>query len=211
MSFLKKEEERVIGALIEKKITTPEYYPLTLNSLKNACNQKSNREPVVTYSEVEIQSILDSLFEKKMVFKVTGTDYRVPKFNENFTMLFDLSKQEIAVMCVLMLRGPQTLGEIRGRTGRLFEFDNLSAVENTLSGLMQKESEYKFVVRLPRQPGRDARYASVLTGDPDPELFKPHEEVQQDKITMLEEEVNNLKEELSLLKLEFEKFRKQFE
>jgi uncharacterized protein YceH (UPF0502 family) len=173
MTFLTKEEERVIGCLIEKKFTTPEYYPLTLNSLKNACNQKSNRDPVVDYTEDDVDNVIDKLFDKKMVFKVSGSDHRVPKYNENFTKFFELSQPEVAVMCLLMLRGPQTIGELRGRTSRIYNFEDLSEVERTLSDLINKESEYKFVVKLPRTTGRDPRYSCALAGEPDLELLKP--------------------------------------
>lgn len=211
MSFLTHEEERVIASLIEKEFTTPEYYPLTLNSLKNACNQKSNRDPVVEYSESDIEQVLESLFIKKMVFKVSGAEYRVPKYNENFTKYFELTKQEIAVMCLLMLRGPQTIGELRSRTGRLYYFENLADVEETLTKLMQRDGEFKFVEKLPRQSGRDARYVSVLAGEPDIDLIKPKQDIQQDKIDVLETEIANMKNEMRELKEEFVRFKKQFE
>ncbi len=211
MALFTKEEERVVGALIEKEFTTPEYYPLTLNALKNACNQKSNREPVVNYSEEDIAYILDSLFNKKMVFKVSGAEFRVPKYNENFTKHFELSKQEIAVMCVLMLRGPQTIGEIRGRTGRLYFFESLADAEDTITNLMQRDSEIKFILKLPRQSGRDARYVSVLSGEPDEQILKPAKKIEQDKLAELEATIANLKSELSELKDEFSQFKQQFE
>lgn len=209
MSFLTKEEERIIGALIEKKYTTPEYYPLTLNALKNACNQKSNRNPVYDFTEDEVENSLLRLHEKKMVFKVSGAEHRVTKYNENFTSFFNLTQPEIAVMCVLMLRGPQTLGEIRGRTVRLHKFENLSEVEETIHKLMSEQTEPAFIQKLPRTTGRDPRYACILTGEVD--LSEPQKEEEPDKVELIENEIENLKSELEKLKSEFEKFKKQFE
>ncbi|MBU1095710.1 MAG: YceH family protein [Bacteroidetes bacterium] len=204
-------EERILGSLIEKEFTTPEYYPLTLNALKNACNQKSNREPVVEYSEEEIDNTLNFLFEKKMVFKVTGAEFRVPKYNENFTKYFNLTKQETAVMCMLMLRGPQTIGELRGRTNRIFNFEDLAQVENTLQKLINTDGEQKFVMKLPRQTGRDPRYVSILCGEPDIENYKHKEEVKEDRLDKMENEIQQIRDELSDLKAIFEKFKEQFE
>ncbi len=211
MAFLTKVEERIIGCLIEKKHATPEYYPLTLNSLKNACNQKSNRDPVVEYTESEVEDAIQTLFDKKMVFKVSGADYRVPKYNENFTKFFELTQPQAALMCVLMLRCPQTIGELRGRTSRIYNFADLAEVEQTLSDLINVDGDHKFVVKLPRTTGRDPRYACVLTGEPAPELLKSKEEVQQDKYDKLQDEVESLKKELAELKNNFDEFKKQFE
>lgn len=211
MPLFTTEEERIIGSLIEKEYTTPEYYPLTLNALKNACNQKSNRTPVVEYSEDEIENNLNNLFDKKMVFKVTGADYRVPKFNENFTKYFNLSRQETALMCALMLRGPQTIGELRGRTSRIYEFENLSEVENTLQQLINRAGDQKFVMKMPRLTGRDPRYASILCGEPNIEKYKTKEEIEEDRMDKLENELMELRNELIELKELFGKFKEQFE
>src|SRR5438132_14000438 len=138
--------------MVEKKITTPEYYPLTLNALTNACNQKSSRDPVVSVDEKTVVRALDSLREKKLVWVITGADHRVPKYGHLFAEGFDLTPPETSVLGVLMLRGPQTPGEIRGRTGPLYNFEELAEVEATLQSLMEKEPR-PLVARLPRQPG----------------------------------------------------------
>ncbi len=211
MPLLTKEEERVLGALIEKKHTTPEYYPLTLNSLRSACNQKSNRDPVVTYSEEDIEIVLDSLFEKKLVFKVSGAGQRVTKYNENFANNFNFSDQQTAVMCVLMLRGAQTIGEIRGRSARIYDFNDLGEVEETLQSLINFDSADKLVVKLPRSTGRDPRYASVLSGEPELKEENKSADVSGSGIDELKDELLRLKTSLEEFKEEFEKFRKQFE
>ena len=142
-------EVRILGCLIEKEITTPDYYPLTLNSLLNACNQKSNRSPVVSYEETSVVRGLDSLQEKGLSEKIYKSDSRVPKYQHLFIRKFDLSRREVAVLCVLMLRGPQTTGEIRGRSDRMYKFDGLNEVEEVLNGLMDKEQP--MLIMLPRQ------------------------------------------------------------
>ena len=212
--LLTPEEVRVIGSLIEKELTTPEYYPLTLNSLVNACNQKSNREPVVNYSDTTVDETLDSLREKALVRRVTGSDMRVPKYKQNFTEEFSFSPEQTAVMCVLMLRGAQTPGEIKNRTGRLFNFENLSRVEDVLKNLMQREKP--LVVKLPKQPGtKESRYTHLLSGEPAIDSAAAFEEetsaIDKERIDKLEEEVGNLKTEIAALKDKFEKFKKQFE
>ncbi|MBN1302227.1 MAG: YceH family protein [Melioribacteraceae bacterium] len=211
MEFLSKTEERIIGSLIEKKFSTPEYYPLTLNALKNACNQKSSREPVTNYTEADIEQELESLFEKKMVFRVSGADHRVPKYNENFTEFFNLTKPETAVMCVLMLRGHQTPGEIKSRSGRIYEFKNLQEVETTLNSLINRGGELKFAAKLPRNSGRESRYASVLSGEPQAIEIKQIEEEKEDKIKILELQIEELRDEIERIKKEFAEFKKQFE
>jgi uncharacterized protein YceH (UPF0502 family) len=155
-------EARVLGALMEKEIATPEYYPMSLNALMNACNQKSNREPVVQYDEGTVENALEGLREKGLTTRITGRDVRVPKHGQRFTEKYNLGRREAALICVLMLRGPQTPGELRGRAERLHTFDDLEAVEATLNRL----EEMGFVKRLPRQPGsREARWAHLLAGD----------------------------------------------
>jgi len=155
-------EARVLGALMEKEIATPEYYPMSLNALMNACNQKSNREPVVQYDEGTVENALEGLREKGLATRITGRDVRVPKHGQRFTEKYNMGRREAALICVLMLRGPQTPGELRGRAERLHTFDDLEAVEATLTRL----EEMGFVKRLPRQPGsREARWAHLLAGD----------------------------------------------
>lgn len=155
-------ETRVLGCLLEKEIATPEYYPLSLNALVNACNQKSNREPVVSYDEATVENALEGLRAKGLALRISGRDVRVPKHAQRFTEKFNLGRREAALICQLMLRGPQTVGELRGRSERLYTFDDLEAVEGTLSRL----AEMEFAKRLPRLPGsREARWAHLLAGD----------------------------------------------
>ena len=156
-------EARVLGALIEKEITTPEYYPLSLNALVNACNQKNNREPVMALDEVEVRQALHGLEDEHLAGPVRG-DSRVPKYEHHVQEVFNFTRGEIAIVCVLLLRGPQTPGELRGRTERIYSFDELSDVQNVLQRLMAREPA--LVTVLPRQPGtKEARYAHLLSGD----------------------------------------------
>jgi len=162
-------EARVLGALIEKEITTPEYYPLSLNALINACNQKNNREPVMALDEVEVRQALHGLEDEHLAAAVRG-DSRVPKYEHHIQEVFNFTRGEIAVVCVLLLRGPQTPGELRGRTERMYRFDELSDVQSVLQKLMAREPA--LVKVLPRQPGtKEARYTHLLSGDV--ESFEP--------------------------------------
>jgi hypothetical protein len=162
-------EGRVIGALIEKEITTPDNYPLSLNALVNACNQKSNRDPVLELDEVTVQATVDGLKKKYLVAEKSGFGSRVPKFQHRFFNHefgdFRFDARQTAVMCELLLRGPQTPGELRGRAQRMAKFAEVADVEATLQELMSSEHG-PFVARLPREPGRrDSRYAQLLTGE----------------------------------------------
>ena len=210
MELLSEVEVRIISSLIEKEITTPEYYPLTVNSLMNACNQKSNREPVVQYDDELIEKTLLVLRDKKFVCRVTGTDIRVPKYKQIFTGALELSSQETAVMCVLMLRGPQTVGEIKSRSGRLYEFRELGEVEEVLIGLSGRETS-PLVAKLPRLPGRDGRYAHILCGVPVVHSTVATAKPEKEKISELEEKVDRLEQEIKDLTAQFAEFRKQFE
>ncbi|MGB8508559.1 MAG: YceH family protein, partial [Pyrinomonadaceae bacterium] len=164
-ALLNETEVRVVGALVEKQVTTPEYYPLTLNALVHACNQTSNRDPVVSFDEKTVAHALETLREKNLVYIFYGSDSRVPKYKHILTEIYRLTAQELAAMCVLMLRGPQTVGEVRGRTNRLYNFEGLADVEATLEALANRE-DGPLVARLPRQPGRkEARYAHLLAGE----------------------------------------------
>jgi len=161
-------EARVIGCLIEKQITTPEQYPLSLNALTNACNQKSNRDPVLELSERELQDVLDALSRKHLVLEKSGFGSRVPKYQQRFcNMEFSALKftpQETAVLCELLLRGPQTPGELRIRAGRMADFIDVSQVEATLDALIQRDTG-ALVMRLSREPGkRELRYAQLFSG-----------------------------------------------
>ena len=198
-SRLSDTEVRVLGALIEKEITTPDYYPLSLNGLVAACNQSSNRNPVVHFDEGTVAHAADSLLEKKLVHLVDRGESRVTKYRHVLYEAMNLGRPAIAVMCVMMLRGPQTVGEIRTRSNRLYNFSSLEEVEITLNSLMSGEPP--LIVRLPRQSGqKEIRYAHLLSG----EVSLTEPEAEPDRIGKLEKEVDDLKKQ-------FEQFRKQFE
>jgi hypothetical protein len=206
-------EARVIGSLIEKELTTPEYYPLTLNSLVNACNQKSNRDPVVSYDSNVVEKALNSLRDKQFVRRVTGNDMRVPKYKQIFTEELKFSPGETAIICMLMLRGPQTVGELKGRTGRMFNFESLSGVEEVINVLAGREEPLVF--KLPRQAGmKESRYVHLLSGQPDlnvePESAEPVNK-DDERLTMLELEISSVKEELADLKNQFMEIKKLLE
>lgn len=210
---------RVIGCLVEKAITTPEYYPLSLNALKNACNQKSSRDPVVEYDEAAVFKALERLRDEHLVWFVSGHESRVTKFKHRLPEALDLSPEETAVLCVLMLRGPQTAGEIRGRAERLFAFAGPADVEAVLRGLAGRE-EQPLAVRLPRQPGRkEHRYAHLLSGTADllleegaPEEPRPAlKSSAEERIEELEREVRELRDELRAMREAFDTFRNQFD
>jgi uncharacterized protein len=218
MDFILNEiEARVLGSLIEKDITTPDYYPLSLNALANACNQKNNREPVMNLDEDSIRKALRTLNEKGLAGSAGGADSRVPKYEHRLQETFNFGRPEIAVICVLLLRGPQTLGELRGRTDRMYRFEELADVLATLDRLMKREPP--IVKMLPRPAGtRESRYAHLLCGDvpgwePAEELHSavPQSSADSDSIRRLESEVAALRTELAELKQQMEAFRKQFE
>ena len=197
-------EARVLGALIEKEITTPDYYPLSMNALMTACNQSTNRNPVVHYDEDTVSRAFDSLREKGLAHVIDRGESRVTKYRHVLYEALDLGRPSIAILCVLLLRGPQTIGEIRTRTNRLYDFTGLEELETSINAMMS--GERPLVVRLPRQSGqKEVRYAHLLSGEvtftePDrPERPEPAE----DRIGKLEREVEELK-------AAFEEFRKQF-
>ncbi|AXC10525.1 Protein of unknown function YceH [Acidisarcina polymorpha] len=157
-------EARVLGALIEKEITTPDYYPLSMNALLNACNQKSNRDPVTEFDEDTVRQALHGLDDKGLAGAVRGFDSRVTKYEHRFSEAFNFGRREVAVLCVLLLRGPQTPGELRSRSDRLYSFDELSDVQATLQKLIDREPP--LVRTLPRQPGtKEARSMHLFCGD----------------------------------------------
>jgi len=211
-------EVRVLGALVEKQVTTPEYYPLTLNSLTLACNQKNNRNPVTNYSENEVAHALETLREKNLTYVYHGSTSRVPKYKHVMPEVMHLSPPETALMCVLMLRGPQTIGEMRGNAARLYEFSGLEEVEETLNSLISREPE-SLVVRLSRQPGqKEARVAHLLSGPPSEDVMSeatvPRATSRQndrERIESLEQNLTALSEEVQTLKQQFAEFKKQFE
>lgn len=210
--FLNNQEVRVLGCLMEKAMATPEYYPLSLNALANACNQKSNREPVVDWDEQTIEDAADDLEKKDWVNR--STVGRVPKYEETFTRQHNMVASEAAALCVLLLRGPQTPGAIRSRTDRLYSFDSLEALQATLDRLC----EWGHVHRLARLPGhKESRYRHLLSGEPDtatdtPETVVPVQaSVDTDRLARMDAEIQSLKDELTNLRTAFESFRQQFE
>lgn len=201
-------EARVLGCLMEKEIATPEYYPLSLNALVNACNQKSNREPVVSYDEGTVESALEGLRAKGLATRITGKDVRVTKHAQRFTEKYNLGRREDALICLLLLRGAQTVGELRGRSERLYTFDDLEAVEATLSRL----GEMGFVTRLPRLPGsRESRYAHLLCGEVDAGAAAPVDVTTPSHGPSDRERIGVLEREVAELKAAFEEFRRRFE
>jgi hypothetical protein len=216
-------ETRVLGSLIEKDITTPDYYPLSLNALVNACNQKNNRDPVMTLDESAVRDALASLQEKRMAGPASGADSRVTKFEHRLQEVFNFDRREIAIVCVLLLRGPQTPGELRGRTDRMYRFEALDDVASTLDRLAQREPPLSAI--LPRQPGtKESRYTHLFSGEP-PALdvgrtllsanAASHAPADIDstagRLAALEEEVSRLRQELSDVQQQLANFRKQFE
>src|SRR6185295_15036138 len=170
-TILTEVELRVLGSLIEKQITTPEYYPLTLNALTLACNQKNNRHPVTGYDEQIVADAVESLRVKNLAYVFYGSNSRVPKYKHVMAEIFHLSHPELSLMCLLMLRGPQTPGELHSRSGRMFDFKGLEDVEETINLLIAKDPE-PLVVRLPRQPGqKETRFAHLLSGEIDVEAL----------------------------------------
>ena len=215
---LTQNEVRVLGALIEKELTTPDYYPLTLNAVVAACNQKSNRDPVMTLTAADAEEAIEGLRKHVLAWRRNVAGARVSKYEHNFNIKYKLIPQEVAVMCVLFLRGPQTLGEIRGRTGRMFTFENLDDVGKVLAGLKEKE-DGPFVKELPRQPGRkEHRYMHLFSGDTEVEdsassvqaEFAPTAPA-KGRIEMLEEEIKDIHEEIAELRKQFEDFKRAFE
>jgi uncharacterized protein len=209
-------EARVLGALIEKDITTPDYYPLSLNALVNACNQKNNRDPVMALDENAVRDALSGLQEFNLAGPAHGADSRVTKYEHRLQEVFNLSRGETAVLCVLLLRGPQTPGELRGRTERMHQFEDLDAVQGSLQKLMQREPPVAAV--LPRQPGtKESRYADLLSGAMDVSQIAVvsaatvGESADDERVAKLEQQVAALQRELAGLKEMFEGFRKQFE
>jgi uncharacterized protein len=211
-------EVRVLGSLIEKELTTPEYYPLSLNSLTNACNQKSNRDPVMALAEEEVVRALDSLRFKQLVVLSAGGG-RVPKYRHLLAEKIGLMPAEQAIIGELLLRGPQTVGELRTRGERMYPFGELAAVEEVLQELMLRETP--LIALMPRQPGRkEGRYAQLFSGLPEcseeisevrPEAARQRVVAENERITKLEEEVAALRGEITMLQQTMAEFRAQFE
>lgn len=228
MHILNEIEARVLGSLIEKDITTPDYYPLSLNALVNACNQKNNRDPVMTLDENAVRNALTTLQEKRMAGPASGADSRVTKYEHRLQEVFNFDRREIAIICVLLLRGAQTPGELRGRTDRMYHFDTLEDVVSTLDRLAQREQP--LVCILARQPGtKEYRYMHLFSGEPlEPTVSRASLEREvaaspapegsvlavpppAQRLARLEEEVAGLRRELADVQQQLAEFRKQFE
>jgi hypothetical protein len=210
-------EVRVLGSLIEKDITTPDYYPLSLNALVNACNQKNNRDPVMTLDEGSVREALSSLQEKRLAGPAGGADSRVTKYEHRLQEVFNFDRREIALVCVLLLRGPQTPGELRGRADRMYHFETLDDVQSALQRLIDRQ----LVRVLSRQPGtKESRYTHLFSGEyipesatlPLPSSSDLHQASDQDssRIASLEAAVASLKLEVEDLKRQFSEFAGQF-
>jgi uncharacterized protein len=221
--LLNQTETRVLGSLVEKDVTTPDYYPLSLNALVNACNQKNNRDPVTNLNDETVRQALATLQEKRLAGLSGSADSRVTKYEHRLQEAFNFTRGETAILCVLLLRGPQTPGELRGRTERMHRFEDLIEVQSTLQRLIQRDPPLARV--LPRQPGtKEARYKHLLAGDvedadvalasvaraPSPASVAS-DSVNPDRITVLEGLVSDLRKEVADLKQQQATFRKQFE
>jgi len=218
----------VLGCLIEKGITTPDYYPITLNGLTLACNQKSNRDPVVLYDDKIVKKAFDSLREKELTRVVSGPDMRVPKHYHRFPEVMRFSEPEVAILCELMLRGPQTPGELRSRATRMCAFENLEKVQLVLNTLLNR----KIILELPRQPGlKETRFthsfgdpaiientseknpseSSIMPGEVSPEATRTTMIAEDERMDRLEESVTKISNEIASLRSQFEEFKRQFE
>ena len=214
---LNETEARVLGALLEKEITTPDYYPLSLNALVNACNQKSNRDPVMNLAEDSVRTALCTLHDNSLARSISAADSRVTKYEHRLQEAFNFDRREAAVFCELLLRGPQTPGELRSRAERMHHFDDLSEVQSALQRLMSREPP--LVKVLARQPGtKEPRYIQLLSGDVEPANSSAARETQAvasrentDKFSRLESEVAELRKDIADLRQQFAAFRKQFE
>ncbi len=237
VKILSEIETRVLGSLVEKELTTPDYYPLSLNALVNACNQKSNRDPAMNLNEDAVRQALRSLEKEGLAGPADGMDNRVTKFEHRFQEAFNFDRREIAILCELLIRGPQTPGELRSRAERMYQFDDLGQVQSTLQRLVQREPP--LVKMLPRQPGtKEARYAQLLSGDvridvqpqvrndsqndlkmPTPQVTRERAathsatpvQINDERIARLENELSALQNEVADLKQQLAAFRKQFE
>ena len=205
---LSPEEARVVGALVEKELSTPEYYPMTLNALVTACNQKTNRDPVVSFMEREVAEAVEALERKRLVGSATSSYGRAVKYRHALAEVLSLTRPQLAVLASLLLRGPETTGELRGRTGRMHTFESLEDVDAVLDVLMEHEPPY--IARLPRRPGqKESRYAQMLTGEPD--LSEDDAEPGGSRLEQLEQQVAHLHERIEELARTFAEFRRQFE
>ncbi len=220
MEVLSEVEVRVLGSLMEKEATTPEYYPLSLNALCAACNQKSNRDPVMSLDEDTVLAAIERLKAKGMALDISGGEHRVHKYSHRLGEVFNFDRREQMVMCVLMLRGPQTVGELRGRMARVYAFDGLAEVESILGRLAERTPP--LAKKLDRQPGeKEPRFAHLLSGDVQrvapqastatPARVPPQTAAVPARVSPMEERVARIEAELAELKRQFDVFRKYFE
>lgn len=203
---------RVLGSLMEKEVATPKNYPLTLNALVAACNQTSNRDPVLALDEAAVSESLKELSRRSLAREVHRSDSRTKRYRQSMSESKNLHPAESAILCVLLLRGAQTTGEIRSRTTRLFEFRDLEHVEVTLHALMTLATP--LVVQLPRQTGqKEARYAHLLSGEPEAESAEPASVApsKPDRVEVLEQTVESLRREIAELRTQFEEFKREFQ
>jgi uncharacterized protein YceH (UPF0502 family) len=226
--ILNEVETRVLGALVEQDVTTPDYYPLSLNALINACNQKNNRDPVMNLDEDAVRRALTTLQEKRLAGPTSSADSRVTKYEHRLQEAFNFTRGETAILCVLLLRGPQTPGELRGRTERMHHFEDLTEVQSTVQRLMQRDPPLVRV--LPRQPGtKESRYKHLLDGDVDDAVVADavvadagvarvpspasvrNNSAAADRIDRLQDEIADLRKEVADLTQQFASFRKQFD
>ncbi len=220
LPLLSPNEVRVLGSLVEKAVTTPDYYPLTLNSLTLACNQLTNRDPVVSFDETTVVRALDGLREKRLASVFSGAESRVAKYKHSLPDALLLTPGEVGLLCVLMLRGPQTLAELRTRTERFQPFDSLTEIEEALQALATRQPQ-PLVIKLPRHPGtKEPRYAHLLSGPVEVAATGSNPPVEpatlvvrgeNDRIAKLEEETASLRREIAELRQQLAEFRKQFE
>jgi uncharacterized protein YceH (UPF0502 family) len=217
LNLLNEAEVRVLGALVEKDITTPDYYPLSLNALINACNQKNNRDPVMSLDETTVRAAVSGLQDKGLAGTSSSADSRVTKYEHRLQEIFNFSRPETALLGVLLLRGPQTLGELRGRTERMYRFTALDEVQSALQRMIQRDPP--LVKVLPRQPGtKEARYMHLLAGTK--EEWQPAAQAESgasiapampDRMTQLEHQLSSLRDEIAAMREELAAFRKQFQ
>jgi len=208
LPILTSEEIRVLGVLMEKSKTTPEYYPMTVNAITVASNQKTSRKPVVQYDDQTVTLVLDTLKRKGLISTATGGSSRATKYKHNFAIVFPILPAEVSILCLLMLRGSQTPGELNTNSGRLYEFESLDEVQSVLERLSDPELPY--VMQLPRRPGqKETRYIHLLSGEPDLSQLEQQTESSTKPASELEQRLSKVEEELSNLKADFDKLMKE--
>ncbi|MBU0696180.1 MAG: YceH family protein [Bacteroidetes bacterium] len=208
LPLLSTEEIRVLGSLIEKSRTTPDYYPMTLNSLTTACNQKSSRKPMVNYDEETVVLTLDSLKRKGLISTATGGGSRVVKYKHNLALVFPLVPAQLTIICLLLLRGPQTLGELNTNSGRLYEFESLENVQRVVDELINFEPS--FLIQLPKRTGqKEARFTHLLAGEPNINDDEMPEEPARKSVSELELRIATLEENYALLKADLDHLMKE--